>query len=415
MSEEPTPAGGPEPYTPRPPQYPPQPPQPAPTQAPQPAPAQAPEPAAPPSRRSGVGHRLGLVWWGIFLVAAGGLLLLNQFAPRIDLWRYWPLIIVAVGIRGMFPSASEGWSLKRAAEGLTVVVIGLILLGQMLGVLGWQVWLNILRLWPLLLVALGLEVIGKGMRSDAVRMLGNLVIVAGLLYGALVMAPTSGWPLVWADEGEAAPFALTAAHEAGVSEGTARIDGGVGDFSLTGGNALATAEGSAPSAPEFDATTTGETADVRIDSGSQHWWPSASGSVLDVTLDRAVTWDLQVNAGVSTFEVDLRDLPVSDLSFDAGVSDGTLVLGPSDAAGTGDGVEARINTGVSSLEIRVPNGDSARVSVKSGLSTVNFDGTWDRSGDEGSRVWTSQGFSDSGAYWDIEIQAGVGSIKVTYY
>jgi len=208
---------------------------------------------------------------------------------------------------------------------------------------------------------------------------------------------------------------LTAAHEAGVSEGTARIDGGVGDFSLTGGNALATAEGSAPSAPEFDATTTGETADVRIDSGSQQWWPSASGSVLDVTLDRAVTWDLQVNAGVSTFDVDLRDLAVSNLSFDAGVSDGMLVLGPSDAAGTGDGVEARINTGVSSLEILVPKGDSARVSVTSGLSTATFEGTWDRSDAEDSRVWTSQGFSDSGAYWDIEIQAGVGSIKVMYY
>ena len=420
MSEEPTPAGGPESYTPQPPPYPTQPQQAlAPPSQPsgQAPPGQTPGPPAEPPRSSGIGRRAGIVWWGIFLVVIGGLLLLNQFVPRVDLWRYWPLIIVALGIRGMFPSATEGWSLKRAAEGLMGVVIGLILLGQMLGILGWGVWLNIFRLWPLLLIALGLEIIGKGMRSDAVRMLGSLVVIAGLLYGALVMTPTFGWPLVWSvgNESEAAPFASSEAHDPDVRDGTARVAGGVGDFTLTDGKELATAEGSAPSAPEFTATTSGHSADVRIESGSEQWWPSTAARVLNVTLDREVVWDLDVKAGVSTFKVDLRDLPVLDLSLDAGVSDGTLTLGPSEAAGTGDGVEARVNSGVSALEIQVPKGDDVRVSVKSGLSAVSFDGAWDRSDGGDDRVWTSEGFSDADAYWDIEVQAGIGSIEVSYY
>ena len=58
------------------------------------------------------------------------------------------------------------------------VNFGLIFLGQMLGYLEWDVWLNILRLWPLLLVALGLEIAGKGLRSEWVRALGNVVVIA---------------------------------------------------------------------------------------------------------------------------------------------------------------------------------------------------------------------------------------------
>lgn len=418
MPEEPTPAGGPGSYTPEPSQSAPQPQQPAPsaqTPTTQMPPAQPPGPPTEPPRSSGVGRRLGVVWWGVFLVVVGGLLLLNQFVPRADLWRYWPLIIVALGIRGMFPSATEGWSLKRVAEGLMGVVIGLILLGQMLGVLEWQVWLNVLRLWPLLLIALGLEIIGKAMRSDAVRMLGTLVIVGGLLYGALVMTPASGWPLVWVGNKPVEPFSLSEPHDAGVTDGTARIEAGVGDFSLAEGKPLVTAEGRAAGTPEFSATSSGHTAEVRIGSGSEQWWPAASASELDVTLDREVSWDLQVNTGVSTFEVDLRDLAVTDLALDAGVSDGRLILGPSGAAGTDDRVEARVNTGVSSLQLRVPKGDSVRVAIKSGLSSADFDGTWDRSGGEDSRVWTSEDFDDSGAYWDIQIRAGIGSINVSYY
>ncbi|TDB38142.1 MAG: PspC domain-containing protein [Actinobacteria bacterium] len=49
-------------------------------------------------------HRGG-VGFGVALILIGGLLLANQFLPGIDLWRFWPLIIIAVGISALIKGA----------------------------------------------------------------------------------------------------------------------------------------------------------------------------------------------------------------------------------------------------------------------------------------------------------------------
>lgn len=58
-----------------------------------PVPAQAPE-----SKRRG---RRG-VGFGIVLVLIGVLLLVNEFVPGVDVWRFWPLLIVAAGLSAVF-------------------------------------------------------------------------------------------------------------------------------------------------------------------------------------------------------------------------------------------------------------------------------------------------------------------------
>lgn len=373
-------------------------------------------PPGPAHQSSGVSKHLGLIWWGVFLIVAGGLLLVNQFVPGADIWRYWPLIIVAVGIRGMFPTATESWSLKRAAEGLTVVVVGVIFLGQMLGYLRWEAWLNIFRLWPLLLVALGLEIIGKNLHSDAVRMLGSLVVIGGLLYGALVMTPSATWWPFWTGTNTPAEqYAFSEPHRSGVREGRAFVNGGVGIVTVSAGSDLAAAAGRSRVKPVFSASVAGRTATVRIDPGPEVWWPGPAESTMDVTLDKAVVWDLDVRPGVSKFTLDLKDLKVRSLKLDAGVSDGLVTIGASSHAGTGGPVKADINAGVSALRIRVPEGDNVRITMTAGLTGVDVRGDWQSSKDGDKRVWESRGFSDGGAWWDISIQAGVGSIEVTYY
>jgi hypothetical protein len=355
------------------------------------------------------------VLWGVALVAVGGLLLINQFIPGIAIWRYWPLIVIVVGVRSMFGPASGAWSVKHAAEGLVTIAVGLVFLGQMLGYIGWNAWLNILRLWPLLLVSIGLEIAGKGMRSDWVRALGSLVVVAGLAYGALVMTPTAGWSPVVPVAGPVETFSSDAPRQRGVTTGTAVVRGGVGRLSVRSGDALATASGRSPFAPEFEVETVASDADVTIGLGSGAWPMGFGDARLDVTLDANVTWDLAVEAGVSSYDVDLRDLPVSALSFDAGVSEGRLTLGTARSSGLRSAVEARVKAGVSSLTLRVPKGDDVRMAVGEGLSAVDARGAWTSSRTGGKRIYESDGFGASGAFWDIEVESGIGSITIEYY
>lgn len=386
---------------------------------PEPAPAPAPAPVAhvavtaaeKPAR-----VRSGAVWWGVILIVGGLALLASQVVPQIQIWRFWPLIIIAFGIRAMFGTAGTPWSVKALTEGLSTIAFGLIFLGQMLGYLAWDVWLNILRLWPLLLVALGLEIAGKGLKSEWVRALGNVVIIGGLAYGALVMSSTGGgWPVVFMPVGESDPFEFSAEAASGVEEGTARVEGGVGEFTVSAGTALATAEGHSPFEPEFDVTSGSRSADVKIGLGSHSWGPGDSNTELDVTLSEDVVWDLEVSAGVTEYDLDLSDLVLSSLVLDAGVSDGVVTLGSSDAGDADEAIPVEIESGVSALRIRVPEGDNVRVTIQQGLTGVDMNGDWDRAEDDGTPIYESDRFSDDGAYWDIEIQAGIGGITVEYY
>ncbi|MHB1340627.1 MAG: PspC domain-containing protein [Coriobacteriia bacterium] len=61
-----------------------------------PAPAWTPPPAAPVEKRGH--HGIG---WGVVLIVVGGLLLAQEFT-NIDLWRFWPVIIIALGLSAIF-------------------------------------------------------------------------------------------------------------------------------------------------------------------------------------------------------------------------------------------------------------------------------------------------------------------------
>jgi hypothetical protein len=375
-------------------------------------PAETPQPAVPAEASTGrQGSRFAL-WAGVGLIALGGLLLVSQFVPEVGLWRWWPLIIVAVGIRQLFGPARGPWRLRNLGEGLTTITFGVVLLAQMLGFVRWDVWLSIVRLWPALIVALGFELLGKGTRSEPVRFLGSLVVIAALLYGAFVMTPTRGWPPVFSSA-EATAFDHTKPHSNRVVEGAAEITGAAGDLTVGAGSDLVRVEGRSPFTPEFDVDVDGRTAIVSVGAGEGVWGPMTPAVELDVRLDRAVAWDLDVNAGVSEYELDLRDLTLTALELDSGVSDGVLLLG---AAGPGgiDGIPVDIQAGVSALEVRVPRGENVRVVMSDGLSGVETDGEWDVEREDDRRIYHSEGFSERGPFWDIRIGSGISGITLAY-
>jgi len=371
-------------------------------------------PAPGPARRP---QRSGAVWFGIVLVLLGAAILLDQFFTGLDLWRLWPLIIVALGVREMFPAREGKWTVKRPAEGISTIVLGCVLLACSIGYVSWSVWLNIFSLWPLLLVVLGVEVIGKGLHNNWIRAFSNLIIAAGLVYGAFFMPPTAVHP--WfpfiINSVDTQGFDFTAPHDSDVVEGRAVIDAGVGEFTLEAGDDLATARGRSPYTPVFDVTPIDGVADVAIGYGDHSWNNVSTDVTLDITLDRDVVWDLDMSAGVTSYDLDLSDLLVSSLVLDAGVSEGTLTLGRSNLVGVRSGVPVQIKTGVSAITIRIPEGDDARVSVSQGLSATNVVGSWVELHSGDGTTYESDGFSDSGPYWDMQVESGIGAVTIEYY
>ncbi|MDR1713450.1 MAG: PspC domain-containing protein [Coriobacteriales bacterium] len=121
---------------------------------------------------------------GIVLVGIGLMGLLSLFVD-ITFWRFWPLVLVIAGVAILFSPGREGWKLERAGHGVTLITLGLVLQARMIDVIAGHTFLRLLmHLWPILLIVLGLNVIGSGMRQSSFKLLGSLVFSLALLLGA---------------------------------------------------------------------------------------------------------------------------------------------------------------------------------------------------------------------------------------
>ncbi len=314
--------------------------------------------------------------------------------------------------------------LKRIAEGLTVIAVGLIFLGNTFGVIPWGVWWNILSLWPLLLIAAGIDVIGRGTDNTWLRVLSSLLVIAGLAWGVFMM-PTSGgswspWgPFVFtpvASSGPAEPFDNTTQHDPAVLTGVAHVSGGVGTLTITDGSDLVSASGESPFEPVFDVSSSAKGADVTVGMGNGSWVAPRDNARLDVKLDRTVTWDLTVDGGVSQIDADLSDLALSGVTLKAGVSKGTLTLGAVDSMAAKGGVPVLVDTGVSTFTLRIKEGEAVRLRVDKGLSSVTRPSGLKSAGETGGKdVYATEGFSENLDFWDITLDAGISSVRIEFY
>jgi len=102
---------------------------------------------------------------GVGAIVIGGLFLLNQ-AGIIhvgNLWRFWPLILIALGLKGILECES-GNSCRRGtviSSGI-MLIWGCLLQAASLGYLAWQ------HMWPWFLIGLGVLLIWESRRPRPV-------------------------------------------------------------------------------------------------------------------------------------------------------------------------------------------------------------------------------------------------------
>ncbi|MCP4633103.1 MAG: hypothetical protein GY855_09270, partial [candidate division Zixibacteria bacterium] len=66
--------------------------------------------------------------------------------------------------------------------GILFMGTGLLLLGNTLGYLSWDLWWDLVKLWPILLIAIGIELIFKNSKMPLISYLSPLLIVLCFVY-----------------------------------------------------------------------------------------------------------------------------------------------------------------------------------------------------------------------------------------
>lgn len=311
---------------------------------------------------------------------------------------------------------------ERIIDGITVVALGFIFLGSTLGYLPWSIGttlLALLSLWPVLLVTIGLDIIGRGLNSPWLRIVSSGIALVAVLYGGLVLPATQTQTkflgFLGAGVGSSHPFSHSA-ERGSVDNATIVVKGGAGEINVAAGrpDVLAKMTGESPfDNPVFTVNTTGSTASVLASLGSGSIvWPFSGRSLLNLELSPAVVWDVQLETGASSLDANLRDVPTKSLMLKTGASTSDITLGHV-PPGTSE-APIRVQSGVATVTLRIPTGTEARIEAQTGLSTVSVPSDFRRLSGSG-RTYESAGYQSASQRYVIRVQTGIGTVDIRRY
>lgn len=369
------------------------------------------------------GHRSkhGGVFFGVFLVLAGVLALFGSMWQGISWWNFWPLFIVAGGVVQMFSPDDKGpWRPWRIVDGLVTIGVGLVFLGCTTGFISWNIFWRFITLWPLLVVAAGLSIIGHGMKQRWVSTIGGLVVAATFFLAALLSYTGATLPgnfdrLIpfgqkieqYLDRETNADMLGTSGSESesvgNFTSGSFDFVGGAGSFNVdsTSGNDLYVVSSTYPEETTVKSEGGGTRATIKVDTRQSN----------DVTasLSRDVTWDLKLESGASDNTYNLRDLKISSVAVKTGASNTVLTLGePINRS------EVSIDSGFAAAKIRVPRDVPVKVIASTGLSSKNFGSEMTKMSDGSYQNDAYKNASSMASVWEISLRGGLADFSLEF-
>jgi hypothetical protein len=291
---------------------------------------------------------------------------------------------------------------------------------------------NLVQFWPVLLIIAGLDIL-FGRRWPWFGALLGLLLIAFIIF-ALVASPVLGLPQAqgWQVQEISEPFngAQQASLTLDLSSQPAYL------HALSGDNLL---QGQVSYLRNVDFRSSGGAQrELLLDTDNQgsstpSFAPFTSASRWDLGLNTQVPWDLTIDGGSGSGQMDLSEVPLSSFSIDQGSGSMRIDLGPGPQA-----YDAFFNVGSGSLTLTVPNQQSLNVRFDGGSGSINVtlpsgsgiridaqdDGSGSfnvpsglvrQSGEDDTGVWETDGFEQAQYQVLVTVEsAGSGSINFNY-
>ncbi len=308
---------------------------------------------------------------------------------------------------------------NKIFKGLALLLIGIILLANSLNLLEWSVWINIFKLWPLLLVSLGLSLIFRG---KSLSFMGPLIIFLGIIVGVgasymgisfekeiLREVKTLSREIVI--EVEKVPeieVALETKEYPEIERASIELNLDVGKLILGESTPLLYECISQYRYKEFEpfekySSTEKEASiliyhspviKIRISNNIRNHW--------QLKLNNQIIYNLYIKTGAIDTDCNLSDFKVEKLYIESGVSNINLVIPQYDS-------KIIIDTGVSNIDIAIPKNVGAIVNIDSGIAIKDLDDFIKRNG-----TYISHNYNESEFKIEIEINCGVSHIDIYY-
>ena len=276
-------------------------------------------------------------------------------------------------------------------------------------------WATIWKLWPLVVVLLGLSILVKHKYGKGV-IAGLAAIVLAFAMFASVKTAThlfhNDFEIVLGEEGDYnfETTEYTESFDSTLTFATLNFDAGAGSFNI-----------SKTTENLFDATTEG-----RKDNFYLKRYDSDNRSKIDfmmqktrfrigsdnyknrveMSLNSKPVWDMNFDVGAASMDFDLTELKTQNIDVDMGAASITIKLGSLSSK-----TKLSIDAGASDINIYIPKESGCKISTDGALSSKHFNEFEKINSDH----FETADFNEAANKIYIEIDSGVSSISVDRY
>jgi hypothetical protein len=307
---------------------------------------------------------------------------------------------------------------------MILVIIGVLFLLNNFNLINFD-WYTFIHLWPIVLIIAGVNLVFAHNRTPLATGIKILVLLAGmgvLIWGGVTQRNYHHFDYSFnTDDDDKGDSTVTASSDNNFSEpfkpviqnAHLNISGGATGYTLSDTTTeLFSAQTNGRSSAYSLKTTidsTTEVLDFSMGSKKHHGFSlfgRHNNNHVDFKLNSKPVWDIDVEAGASSFKFDLSKFKVQKLTFQGGAASFDIKMGEPLATTNVD-----IQAGASSINISVPQNAACQITTDTGLSSKSFNG-FDKKGDD---KYQTPGFDQATKKIYIHIEGGMADFKVSRY
>lgn len=297
--------------------------------------------------------------------------------------------------------------IRTYLRGIIIILLGVILLANNFQILPWSVWYELLRLWPAILIAIGVDLIFRKSSLYFLQIISPLVIIAAI-GGAVYLSQADR---AYEITDRALRFEQPLSPK--LKQADIEISFGAGILRLEGGSAyLFEGDFTTPSwlRPKMRYKVVGEKGFLELSEegergrfqfsqlGKEHSW--------NLRLNNEIPLTLKIETGASSNYLDISSLKVTYLELKAGASKNEIKFGALNS------IQAKIEVGVSQIKLFIPGSIGIRIEADTALTSNNLN---ELDLIKEGNIYISRHYSTAETRLDLELKVGVSSLTVELY
>jgi hypothetical protein len=301
-------------------------------------------------------------------------------------------------------------NIARIRTGVIFICCGIVLLLNTLDYVGWSVWFKILSLWPVLLIAIGIELIFKKTFLSFLAILSPILMILAILGPVYFSYDQWTRGVSWAKNYEwKIPF------KEEIQKAKVIVEFKAGELEITGDSLtlISTNLDYWDRKPQcdFSFSDLDSTARIRIRGARKEWsdwvWKGWRKHKWEIRLNPNVAVDLELSSKASEADLNLGDLKIDNLSLVLKASDLRVKFGKMEL------VKCKIDSDASHISILIPEESGIKIESDTKLTSTEFSG--DISMFREDETYRSVNFESSPYKIDLFLEGSVSTLEVETY